>query len=1040
MTQFFVTPGDDFISATPQADQISGLEGDDTINGNEGNDTIRGNQGSDIIAGGPGSDLLFGNLGSDVLFGDGGRDTLIGGSGTDIFVLGPGGTDLSGLDLITDFLPGEDLIGLRGGRNFDDLEILGNDNAVIRDRNSGDFLAFILDVTPDQLTAASFTNDVPPIPPPPETLELRSVSSIELSGAEILAHDPETQRLFVVTGNEFLEIVDIEDPLNPISVDSINLTPFTANSVAVSNGIVAVAIETTVAQNPGLVGFFDTDGNFVTSVTVGALPDTIAFTPDGEKVLVANEGEPNDEYTIDPEGSISIIDLSNGVANLTQEDVTTADFQAFNDRLEELVAAGVRIFGPGATVAQDVEPEYIAVSEDSQTAWVSLQENNAIARLDIAAGEITDIFPLGFIDRSEQQVLNTFFFNPADLPGLGVTDARGEIRLSGFSGLFFEGINPDNGNLQFITHPDRGPDDGRDENGNRIFLLPDLQPQLVRFELDRQMGSLSIEERIFLNRPDGTPLTGLPNLPDLDPDTPVDEDGNLLDFDPLGMDAEGVVVAPDGTFWLVDEYRPSIYHFLPDGTLFARYVPEGLDPSVGTPALPEVYSQRRPNRGFEAIAYDDGKIYAFIQTPINNPNSGASATIRIVEFDTETTTTVGEYLYIQEDIGDAVENPSDKIGDAVALGNGEFLVIERDSGFGPDSQKNIFQININEATNVLGLATDEPLESLTPEQLAAQGINPVSKELYADLTELGYSFTDKPEGLALLDDGTVAVLNDNDFGEVGVPSGLGLIINPNAERAIDASNEDGGINIRNWPVFGMYQPDAIAAYEVDGTTYIVTANEGDARDYDGFTEEFRVEDLTLDPEAFPNAEELQAEENLGRLRVTSELGDTDGDGDYDELYAYGGRSFSIFEATDTGLELVFDSGNEFEKITAEVFPEFFNSDFDDEAGVFEFDGRSDDKGPEPEGVAIGTVGDKTFAFIGLERIGGIMMYDITNPFNPEFVQYLNNNPEFLATGDIAPEGLTFISGMDSPLDNPLLVVGNEVSATTTLFEVAQSLI
>ena len=758
----------------------------------------------------------------------------------------------------------------------------------------------------------------------------------------------------------------------------------------------------------------------------------ITFTPDGQKVLVANEGEPNDDYTIDPEGSVSIIDLSGGVANLSQDNVTTADFTAFNDRLSSLLAAGVRIFGPGATVAEDVEPEYITVSADSQTAWISLQENNAIARLDINAGQITGIFPLGFKDHSKQPVLNTFFFNPAELPSLGTTEARGEIKLSGFSGLYYEGVNPENGNLQFITHPDRGPDGGTDENGNRIFLLPEFQPELVRFELDRESGVLEIVDRIGLKRQDGTPLTGLPNLPELDPDTPVDEDGNLLEFDPLGIDPEGVVVAPDGTFWLVDEYRPSIYHFLPDGTLFNRYVPEGLDPAVGTPALPAVYSERRPNRGFEAVAYEEGKIYAFIQTPLNNPTSEESQTIRILEFDTETATTTGEYLYIQEDMGGG----SDKIGDAISLGNGEFLVTERDSGFGPESQKKIFRISINDATNIQELTADPDatFESLTPEELADRGINPVSKSVYADLTALGYSFTDKPEGLALIDRDTVAVLNDNDFGETGVPIGLGLLVNQNADNALDASDRDGEINIQNWPVLGMYQPDSIASYEVNGKTYIVTANEGDSRDYDGFSEEERVKDLTLDPTAFPNAAELQADEALGRLQVTTALGDTDGDGDYDQLYAYGGRSFSIFEATDTGLELVFDSGNDFEKITAEVFPDFFNSDFDDDEEVFEFDGRSDNKGPEPEGVAVGQVGDRTYAFIGLERIGGIMTYDVTDPFNPKFVQYLNNNPEFLPTGDIAPEGLTFISQANSPANNPLLVVGNASGRLTTIFE------
>jgi 3-phytase len=120
---------------------------------------------------------------------------------------------------------------------------------------------------------------------------------------------------------------------------------------------------------------------------------------------------------------------------------------------------------------------------------------------------------------------------------------------------------------------------------------------------------------------------------------------------------------------------------------------------------------------------------------------------------------------------------SDKIGDAVALNeDGEFLVIERDSNTGEDSSKNIYRIDLKEATNVNDLPEGtleegETLESLSPEELAERGIQPVSKELYADLAELGYTFTDKPEGLALVDPTTVAVINDNDFGESDIPIG-----------------------------------------------------------------------------------------------------------------------------------------------------------------------------------------------------------------------------------------------------------------------------
>ena len=211
--------------------------------------------------------------------------------------------------------------------------------------------------------------------------------------------------------------------------------------------------------------------------------------------------------------------------------------------------------------------------------------------------------------------------------------------------------------------------------------------------------------------------------------------------------------------------------------------------------------------------------------------------------------------------------------------------------------------------------------------------------------------------------------------------------------------------------------------EVDGQTYYITANEGDARDYDGFSEEVRVEDLELDPTAFPNAEELQEDANLGRLKTTNTLGDTDGDGDLDKIYSYGARSFSIWNSDG---ELVFDSENELATITANPVPELFNSQGDEES----FDERSDDKGSEPEGVVTGVVDGKTYAFIGLERIGGIMVYDVSNPTDPKFVQYLRSE------GDIAPEGLDFVAAEESPNGNPLLVVAYEISGSTTIYEIA----
>ncbi len=216
--------------------------------------------------------------------------------------------------------------------------------------------------------------------------------------AEIVTHDPATQRLFFTNSDQgTIDVLDINDPSNPLLINQINVADYGdgVNSVAFKDGLLAAAIENEVGTEPGSIVFFDADGVFLNQVTAGVLPDMVTFTPDGSKVLVANEGEPDDDYVTDPEGSITIIDLAAGVEAATPTQVT---FTAFNDQKASLLNKGIRIFGPGATVAQDLEPEYIAVSPDNSTAYVTLQENNAVAVIDIAGAVITDILPLGYKD------------------------------------------------------------------------------------------------------------------------------------------------------------------------------------------------------------------------------------------------------------------------------------------------------------------------------------------------------------------------------------------------------------------------------------------------------------------------------------------------------------------------------------------------------------------------------------------------------------------------------------------------------------------
>ena len=462
----------------------------------------------------------------------------------------------------------------------------------------------------------------------------QEVGQITLGGegaAEISAYDPATQRLFVVSNDDSprIDVVDLQDPTHPTLLESIDITPYGggANSVAVSDGLLAAAVEADPAQHPGSVIFFATESlEAVQQVTVGALPDMVTFSPNGDYVLSANEGEPSDDYQTDPLGTVSIIEVNNDYA------VTTLDFSAFENQRAHLAAEGFRVFGPHASLAEDVEPEFVAVSDNSRYAWVSLQENNGLARINLETKLVDDILPLGFKD---------------------------------------------------------------------------------------------------------------------------------------------------------------------------------------------------------------------------------------------------------------------------------------------------------------------------------------------------YSLS---------------------------------------ENAVDVSDKDDRIQLNVWPVLGMYQPDAIAAYRVNGRSYVVTANEGDARDYDGFSEEERVADLMLDAHAFPDAEQLQQEDQLGRLEITTTLGDTDHDGAYEALYSFGARSFSIWDGL-TG-EQVYDSGNELEKLIID-------------AGLYD-DGRSDAKGVEPEGVTLGKMGHRTIAFIGLERVDAVVTYDVTNPYRPRFLQVLES-------GD-APEGLVFVPAADSPTQKSLFIVSSEDDGMVKVFQ------
>ncbi|MBJ2127780.1 collagen-like protein [Alteromonas sp. IB21] len=312
--------------------------------------------------------------------------------------------------------------------------------------------------------------------------------------------------------------------------------------------------------------------------------------------------------------------------------------------------------------------------------------------------------------------------------------------------------------------------------------------------------------------------------------------------------------------------------------------------------------------------------------------------------------------------------------------------------------------------------------------------------------DVAYVSLQENNGLAILDLEELTV----DVVGLGTKSWAGLNID---------IQEDGAVSFGQYTgLYGVYQPDTIANFTWKDATFIVTANEGDAREYffeaadeaactaagglsfdedDGclaYTDEVKVEDLT----AAANSElaMLQATGEADDLRVTSAMGDADGDGEYDAAYAYGARSFTIWDQN--GL-VVYDSGDDFERITASIHGAQFNNGDDENEG----DSRSENKGPEPEALTVGQVGDRTYAFIGTERMGGIFVYDVTNPYDVQFAEYIINRDltEGLTAndviGDLAPESLVFVSAEDSPSGVPLLVVGSEVSGTVTVWQINQ---
>jgi hypothetical protein len=300
-------------------------------------------------------------------------------------------------------------------------------------------------------------------------------------------------------------------------------------------------------------------------------------------------------------------------------------------------------------------------------------------------------------------------------PLAGKTLSNQEIYLGGFSGLLFnEEIN---GDFLFQTITDRGPN-GYSVGAERPFLLPEFSPQILSLKTNLKNGTFEVVSTLKLKKKSLTPLTGLPNV--RVEENPVDIFGHMLSLDPDGLDTEALVADDEGGYWVGDEYAPSLVHFDNLGIMKRRLMPFN--------ELPKMYSERKPNRGFEGIAKVQNKVFGILQSPLPFDQGFA----RIVEVDLDTMKTSAEYFY-------DFKKGMDKVSDMVHVKNGQFLVIESNGKRGEESKKLIYKITLQGSDSH------------------------VTKELLIDLKKTPFNAIEKVEGIALISPNKIALVNDNDF-------------------------------------------------------------------------------------------------------------------------------------------------------------------------------------------------------------------------------------------------------------------------------------
>ncbi|KOP38017.1 alkaline phosphatase [Flavobacterium sp. WLB] len=398
-----------------------------------------------------------------------------------------------------------------------------------------------------------------------------------------------------------------------------------------------------------------------------------------------------------------------------------------------------------------------------------------------------------------------------------------------------------------------------------------------------------------------------------------------------------------------------------------------------------------------SVSIYDGKLAVALESTVNKQGNG-----KVVVFNTS------DYSLIKQVTVGALPDMITFSAD------GKYIITANEGEPNTDySQDPNGTISIIETSNYTVTTLDFASFSSQAAALAKDGfrISKYAKSFAQDI---------EPEYITISDDSKTAwvtLQENNGVAKVDLTSKtitaiypLGLKDYNTAENAIDVSDSDDKIAFSPWKVKGLYMPDAISHFSSNNVPYFVTANEGDAREYDAYTDIKRMKSLKLDATVFPDAATLKLDANLGRLNLITDMGDTDGDGDLDEMVSFGARSFSIWNGN-TG-KIVYDSKNDVDKKTNEL-------------GTYD-DKRSDDKGSEPEAVVVAKMGNQNILFVGLERSDAFMTYDVTNPASPQYLQTVK-------TGD-APEGVLFIPASKSPTKRSLVVVSSEGDGTIKIYQ------